>query len=186
MKAIISAILLMSLVSCQSGSDSPVALGASYPVSLSMGGYTTAQLMKNLIIPEAYAAVTDMKVCFKRLRFKTSTDDLAPAPNINFDLGEVTLSNSGTLLGSVNVPAGTYYRIEFDLEPACAGNSISLINDFGAFTSTDTIKIKFDGLFIVNGSEVLELGVQNILSEANAYDGTQSLKLAMEAVSGNL
>jgi hypothetical protein len=187
MKSVISILLLLSLASCQNQDDSPVS-GPTYPVSIRMGSYSTAKIM-NFIIPNAYAGVSELKVCFKRLRFKTSTDDSLPdleEDNIDFNLGEVTLSSSGTLLGSVNVPVGTYYRVEFDLEPACAGKSLNLSNDFGVYSSTDTMKIKFDGVFIVNGAETLELGVQDILNAANSYNGVGRIKDAMEAASGTL
>ena len=183
MKALISAILLLGLVGCQSkGGKSS---GESYPVNLTMGGYTTASIT-NLFIPDAYAVVSDLRVCFKRLRFKTTLDDTIPGDNIDFALGEVTLSTSGTLLGSVIVPEGTYYRVEFDLEPVCAGKSINLSNDFGVFSAAETIKIKFDGVFVVDGSKNLELGVQDILNAANAYNGVGTLKDTFENVSGNL
>lgn len=190
MKAIVTLILLVSLVGCNSGSDDSVTSSSksSYPVQLSMGSYTTASL-SNLLIPNAYAAVSELKVCFKRLRFKTSVDDTLPdtgEDNIDFALGEVILSTSGTLLGTVNVPEGTYYRVEFDLEPECAGKSLNLSNDFGVYSSVDTIKIKFDGVFVVDGSTSLELGVQDILNAANAYNGAESLRDAFEAVSGNM
>jgi hypothetical protein len=189
MKVLISMILLATLVGCNSDKDDSVTSGGkSYPVRLSMGSYTTASL-SNLLIPNAYAAVSDLRVCFKRLRFKTSTDDSIPdaqEDNIDFNLGEVALSNSGTLLGTVTVPAGTYYRVEFDLEPTCAGKSLNLSNDFGVYSSAENIKIKFDWVFIVDGSTTLELGVQNILSEANAYNGVESLRDAFERVSGDL
>lgn len=189
MKAIITLMLLVNLVGCNSGSDDSVTSSKpSYPVQLSMGSYTTASL-SNFLIPSAYAAVSDLKVCFKRLRFKTSVDDTLPdtgEDNIDFALGEVTLSTSGTLLGTVNVPEGTYYRVEFDLEPVCAGKSLNLSNDFGVYSSVDTIKIKFEGVFVVDGSTALELGVQDILNAANAYNGAGTLKDAFEAVSGDM
>ncbi|MFP5386920.1 MAG: hypothetical protein ACLGHN_12625 [Bacteriovoracia bacterium] len=184
MKALISTILLLGLVSCQTN-EGKSSGGESYPVSLSMGSYTTARVM-NFFISEAYANVSDLRVCFKRLRFKTTLDDTIPGDNIDFPLGEVTLSTSGTLLGSVVVPAGTYYRVEFDLEPECAGKSLNLSNDFGVYSAAETIKIKFDGVFVVDGSTNLELGVQDILNAANAYNGVGTLKETFENVSGNL
>jgi len=183
------ALLTMTLLmaSCQEGS-SPVSGGGKFPVSVSLGSFTTAGISK-FFIPEAYAAVSDLKLCFKRMRFKksiTDIDDPLVDDNIDLALGEVTISTAGTSLGVVNVPADTYYRIEFDMEPACAGNSATLSNDFGSYASTEGFKIKFDGVFVVNGSETLQLGVQNILDAANAYNGTGTIKDAMESVSGDL
>lgn len=188
-RLLLTSLMLVNLIACQDNSSSPVSSTPSYPVSMQLGGYTTASL-KNLFIPNAHAAVSDLTVCFKRLRFKKDISDVSTAEtsedNIDLALGLVTLSDAGTSLGTVSVPEGTYYRIEFDLEPTCNGNSVSLINDFGVYNSADRITIKFEGTFIVNGSESLVLGVQDILNGANAYNGAGSLKDSLENTSGTL
>ncbi len=190
-------VMSLSFYSCQEKESSSLSSGGAqkHPVHLSMGGYTTAKFSPmNFIIPSAYAAVSDLKFCFKRLRFKRDLPDGqvdSTNDNVDLELGEKVISDLGTDLGTVSVPADTYKRIEFDLEPGCDGvatNSVSLVNDSGSFNSTSTITIKFEGTFIVSGEENLELGTQNILDAANAFDGMggQSLKEALEAVSGNL
>ena len=200
-KSLIGSLLLLSLVSCQVQDDSPISGSkSSHPVNINLSSYSTASVM-NYLIPSAYANVSELKACFKRLRFKkdisdstiedhsSGDDDLTPheEDNIDFNIGEVTLTDSGTLLGTVNVPEGTYYRIEFDLEPSCAGGkSLSLSNDFGVFSSNEKIKIKFDGVFVVNGPEAIELGVQDILNAANAYNGTAPMEDVFESISGSL
>lgn len=180
---------LLIAYGCQSSNDSAPVSGGLKPVNVSMGSYTTASL-SNFLIPSAYAAVTDLKLCFKRMRFKTSItdiDDPLVDENIDLALGEVTLSSTGTTLATVNVPANTYYRIEFDLDTSCAsGNSVSLANDFGVFTSNEGMKIKFDGVFVVNGAENLQLGIQDILNAANGHNGGTSIKTSLEAISGTL
>ena len=162
-------------------------------VNISFGSYTTAHFSPmNFLVPNAYAAVSDLKFCFKRLRFKQDLADgvVDADDNIDLEIGLKSISNAGTLLGTVSVPEGTYKRIEFDLEPTCDGvtaNSVSLVNDHGGFSSQSTITIKFEGSFIVSGDADLELGIQAILDAANTYNGTGSnLKDAMEAISGVL
>lgn len=180
-------VLLLSLVSCNPKDDSTVSLQSKYPVDVSMGSYTTAGFSQ-FLIPSAYAAVSDLRFCFKRLRFKkniTDIDDPLVDENIDLSLGEVSISAAGTTLSVVNIPADTYYRVEFDLEPTCGGNSLYLSNDFGVYSSTESIKIKFDGVFVVDGSETLQLGVQDILNAANSYNGATNLKEHMQATSGN-
>lgn len=179
---------LLSLVSCQPGDDNSPVAGARYPVNMSMGTYTTASF-SDFFIPSAHAAVSDLKLCFKRLRFKksiTDIDDPLVDENVDLNLGQVTLSGAGTTLSVVNLPADTYYRVEFDLEPTCAGKSVELSNTFGVFSSTESMKIKFDGVFLVDGSETLQLGVQDILNAANGYNGTGSIRTTLQSVSGNL
>lgn len=188
--------LIFILTSCGQQEEetlSSSSSGVKRPVTISLGSYTTASYSPlDFLIPKSYAAVSDLKFCFKRLRFKKELEDTVDETvedNIDLELGQVTISDSGTLLGTVEVPEDTYKRVEFDLEEDCDGtikNSLDLINGSGSFSSTDRITIKFEGTFVVDGEENLELGVQNILSAANAYDGVGSLKDALEAVSGNL
>ncbi|HXH30796.1 MAG TPA: hypothetical protein VNJ01_08275 [Bacteriovoracaceae bacterium] len=178
----------LTLYAC-GGSDgnSPLSSTGKYPVVVKMGAFTTAGYFQYLI-PTAHAAVSDLQLCFKRLRFKksiTDIDDPLVDENVDLQLGNVTISSAGTDLSIVNIPADTYYRIEFDLEPTCAGKSVSLSNTFGTFTSTESMKIKFEGVFLVDGTETLQLGVQDILNAANAYKGTGTIRAALQAVSGN-
>ncbi len=219
MKTLISSLLLMSLIGCQVQNDSSSSSNGTHKVTLTLGAYQTAGLM-DYLIPSAYANVSELKACFKRLRFKKTTSDSPSSSmddssssddsrssddsissndsrssddsindvedNIDFNIGEVTLTSSGTLLGSVNLPEGTYYRVEFDLEPSCAGRkSLTLSNDFGTYSTTEKIKIKFDGVLVIDGSKNVELGVQNILDAANDYR-SGSMADYFENVSGSL
>lgn len=185
-------LIVTTFTACKQPSTSDlVSPSKSHTVNLSMGSYTVAKTSPlDFLIPSAYAAISDLKFCFKRLRFKRDLPDGQPdtsEDNVDLTLGRVTMSNSGVLLGQVTVPADTYKRIEFDLEPNCGGagsNSVDLLNDWGAHSSASTITIKFEGTFIVDGTENLELGVQNIIDAANAYDGVGDLKDALETVSG--
>lgn len=186
-------------------------------INLNLGGYTTVQnKFIDLILPKANASVASLKMCFKRLRFKLaeSTEDSTKAPgsddsvlgksgsddqvphnsdpsisedNIDFNIGEITVSSETTQLGSIKIPSGTYRRIEFDLENSCAsGKSISLVNNFGTFSATDRITIKFDGHFEANIDGTLTLGVQQILNQLNNYNGTGPMKTTVESISGAL
>jgi hypothetical protein len=180
--------LLSALAACQPSSDSVVSGQQSHPVTLQTGGYSTAGAF-DWLIPSAHAAVSDLQFCFKRLRFKKDlSDSLDPETdedNVDFQLGQQSISSSGALLGTIQVPEGTYYRVEFDLEPECAGKSVQLTNDFGSFNSTQRITVKFEGTFVVDGATTLELGVQNILDAVNAHSAG-SVRDTLESVSGNL
>lgn len=183
------------LMSCEQPGSSKISKSSGkHPVSMSMSSYTVAKFNAiDLLFPKAYAAISDLKFCFKRLRFKRDLPDGVvdtTNDNIDIELGEMQINSAGLDLGTVSVPADTYKRIEFDLERDCVVgstlNSVSLTNDYGTYGVTDRITIKFDGNFVVNGAESVVLDVQNIMDAANAYDGTGTLKDALEAVSGNL
>jgi hypothetical protein len=104
-------------------------------------------------------SVSQVIMCFKRLRFKqqgqaTAANPAADSSNIDFSIGEVTISPSGTDLGSVQVPPGTYTRVEFDLESSClSGASLQVQNSNGTFSTADRITIKFSGSFVADQTD---------------------------------
>lgn len=166
----------------------------SHQVAIQFGSYTSVKHnLLSLFLPEANAAVSSLNMCFKRLRFKTAEDPAVtdnPAidgDNIDFNLGSVDVSSGATALGTITLPEGNYSRIEFDLESDCAsGKSISLVNSKGSFSSAERITIKFEGSFTANADGVLTLGVQQIITALNNYNGSGTLKVAAESVSGAL
>lgn len=166
----------------------------SLTVGLQMGTYTTARISnpmwKLLGIQEASAAVSSLKMCFKRLRIKAddvdTADPLTDSGNLDFPIGEVTIGTTGASLGAIKLAPGNYRRIEFDLDSTCtSGKSIQLTNGNGTFSTNQRITIKFTGNFTASADGVLTLGVQNILTALNSYNGTD-LKVAAEGISGSL
>jgi hypothetical protein len=146
----------------------------------------------NSFISKAYAQVNSASFCFKRLRFKkaddSTSDPTTNEDNIDFDIGEIVLSSSGVLLGSIELPTGEYKRLEFDLESDCSsGYSVDLNNDAGDFQTTDRITIKFRGSFTASSSnQTLSLGIQHIIDALDSHTGSQDLKDTLEDVSGSL
>ncbi len=166
---------------------------ASPQVSLVFANYTARNMLMELLIPSAYAAVSSGKMCFKRVRFKTAGEATGADPsvdedNIDFSPGEVSIATTSTELGDVTVPAGTYERIEFDLEKDCpggvSGKSISFTNASGSFSSQDRISIKFEGTFeaALSGQQVT-LGIQAIVDALNSVTADAQIKSALESAS---
>lgn len=165
----------------------------THSIALQFGSYATAKNnILRLLLPEARASVSNLKLCFKRLRFKmagevTNADPTVDSDNIDFNLGEIDVSAGSTALGTVQLPDGNYKRIEFDLENSCAsGKSIQLSNSSGSYSSVERITIKFEGDFTANADGTLNLGVQQILDQLNNYNGAGDLKVTAEAISGVL
>lgn len=135
-------------------------------------------------------AVSNAKLCFKRVRFKqagetTNPDPSLDADNIDFDIGEKTLSPMGAGLGNVNVPKGQYVRLEFDIDNHCGnGYSVSVTNSSGTFTTNDGVSIKFEGTLNIVGDISLEIFMQNIVTELNAVTNSSQIKTRLESVSG--
>ena len=129
-------------------------------------------------------AVSSLKLCFKRLRFRMVTT--TAEDELDFYLGDVTISNLGTDLGSINLPVGTYDRVEFDLDDDCpSGKSIQLTNTSGSFSTTDRISIRFEGTFTHDGSDdVLGMSIQQIVDSLNTVTNNSQLKSKAEAASG--
>jgi Domain of unknown function (DUF4382) len=189
LRPLLASILLPCLLPFATGGcGSPTATG-NPAVTLAFAPYGSSALFE--LIPSAYAAVSSATLCFKRLRFKTqdettSADPANDSDNIDFSLGEVTLSPSGTTLSSVQIPAGTYTRIEFDLEDKCAsGKSLQLTNSNGSFSTDQRITIKFNGTFTATGAtQNLSLAIDSILTALDAATNNNGLKSTAEGASG--
>lgn len=128
-------------------------------------------------------AVSNLKMCFKRLRFKpvSGVDD-----NIDLQLGEVSVVATGMLVATAMVPAGTYSRVEFDLDTHCAsGKSVQVTNLNGTFASVDTITIRFDGNLVLMQSQNLDLNIQAIITALNAATSDADIKVRSESISGS-
>lgn len=127
--------------------------------------------------------VSNLKMCFKRLRFKPVT---GVVDNIDLALDEVAISSTGQLVTTASVPAGTYSRVEFDLDPHCASaKSVQVTNSTGSFTSVDTITIRFDGNLVLTTSQNLDLNIQAIISALNNATSNADIKVKAESVGGN-
>lgn len=134
-------------------------------------------------------AVSEVKFCFKRLRFKqpgelTNTDSTIDEDNIDFEIGEKILATSGDNLGNVRVPPGNYERIEFDLDNSClSGTSVSVTNTSGVFTTSQKITIKFTGNININSDVSVDLAMQNLINQLNTVTNSSEIKTKLEAVS---
>lgn len=137
-------------------------------------------------------SVSDLKFCFKRLRFKqehesTDSDTSRDSDNLDFELGEVTISALGTQLEGVELPPGNYTRVEFDLEDECpSGKSVTLTNGQGTFSTNDRITITFEGNFTHDSSDdVLELDIQQIVNALDTVNSNDDIKQKTEGISGS-
>ena len=126
--------------------------------------------------------VTNLKMCFKRLRFKPVS---GLVDNIDLLLDEVTVVSSGTMITAVNVPPGTYSRVEFDLDTHCAsGKSVQVTTGTSTYTSIDTMTIRFDGNLVLTGSQNLDLNIQLIVNALKNVASNADIKVKAESVSG--
>lgn len=141
----------------------------------------------DMLIPSAYANVSSIKFCFKRLRFKP--DSSTDGRNFDLVLGEVTIDPNGTNLLTVAVPEGLYERVEFDLEKECEGTpskpSVLFTNDFGTFSTLDNMTIKFDGQFTVSTDSTITLNIDALLDALEPVTNDNQIKTSLEAVSGD-
>jgi hypothetical protein len=155
-------------------------------VSISLSGHVSSASMKVSTL-----AVSSLTYCFKRLRFKldgetTDADPSVDEDNVDLDLGEVTITGSEQDLVAVEVPPGTYKRVEFDLEDHCtSGKSLQVTNGSGSFSTDERITIKFEGTFVVSESDVeLPISMQAIIDELDAVTADNQVKTRAEAASG--
>lgn len=146
----------------------------------------------SFLIPSAYASIGEVKLCFKRIRFKpdeksTSEDVDADLDNLDFQIGEVTLSPGGTKLGSLVVPSGDYRRIEFDFKRDCSsGYSVQVTNGNGSFKTNETISVRFKGNFVVDSTDrEITLKIQSILQQLENVTSDSEIKKKAEGAEGS-
>lgn len=175
-------VTLASLMFLGCAKDSGTSTGNPL-VALKFDSFTSTLALKTGDV--GAEAVSSLKLCFKRLRFRMVTT--AAEDEIDFYLGDVTVSNLGTDLGSINLPKGTYDRVEFDLDDDCPSTkSIQLTNTSGSYSTDDRISIRFEGTFTHDGSDdVLGMSIQQIVDSLNTVTGSGQLKAKAEAASGS-
>lgn len=183
---VLIALILVTLVSLSGCGEAGV--------GLQFGQYVAYSPLPNWLVPTAHAAVTEAKLCFKRLRFKTdssgtTTDPVNDEDNVDFEIGLVTLSSNGTSLGSVDLSGSNeiFRRVEFDLEDGCGtGYSLRITNGNGSFSTNSRVTLKFTGQFDAQGSDrVIEFGVDSLITDLDAVSSSGTLKDAAEGVSGS-
>lgn len=163
-------------------------------VDIRVGPYNELTLLGRLL-PSAFATVSSVTFCFKRVRFKlkdaNTSDPENDSDNQDFSVGAITVSPGGTTLGSITLPEGTYRRVEFDLENNCgSGTSVQLSNSNpgGPFSTNSRVTIKFEGTFVVDqASESLQLGIQAMINALDTVTASgNQVKNQLESVSGTL
>ena len=182
-------ILSMSLTLTGCGKENSGTSGGNN-VSLQIGS-TLASSWTDFFVSPAYAAVGEVRLCFKRLRFKTEGEETDSDPtldddNVDFAVGEVSLTGAATPLGDISIPAGTYTRIEFDLEKDCNGYSVYVDNDNGTYQTDSRITVKFEGNFLVAAdlTQTITLGVENIVTALDSVTADNEIRTQAESVSG--
>lgn len=182
MRALLIMLFPGFLLSCSGSGTS-----TGNPVTVSFDSFST--ILSKSVQVDAFA-ISEVRMCFKRLRFKPSdSDDNTNIDNIDLEIGEVTLSSSGTELTTISVPEGVYERIEFDLEKDCNGYSVFVDNGHvsAPFQTDDRITIKFTGSFTVENTEnSLLLGIQNIMNALDTATDDSELKTLAEGASGTI
>jgi hypothetical protein len=188
-KFLLGLLCLSTFIGCGQESSDPIKAGN---VTVVLGSHSVASnTFLDVLFPPAYAALNQMDLCFKRLRFKID-DTLVNLPEDNVDISvkHVTLDSSGSskVFQSIVIPNKTYFRLEFDLEDSCGkGYSARVNNDqLGVPVETDKrVTIKFTGRFNA-ANPVLTLSVQNIVDAVKNYAGAggDDLKNLLEGTSG--
>jgi hypothetical protein len=159
-------------------------------ISIEYGTYTARNWI-DVLIPSAYAVTSNIKLCFKRLRFvPDSSGSGGSSGNQEFYPGEVTLFPTGGSIGTTTVPAGLYKALEFDFEPNCPGSTsgrsvqVSNSNSGSPFTSTSTVTVKFEGSFqALENGQVLRLAFDNIVAALDQVTSDADIKTRLENAS---
>lgn len=186
-RLIMASVLTLALGGCDGGTITGNPL-----VQVNFVSYTpfSAPLSTQSAVLKAQApstmAVSNLVLCFKRLRFKR-TSSSASGGNVDLTIGEMTIDAAGTALGFVRVPRGTYERIEFDLDSSClSGLSVQLTNGAGSFSTNDSMTIKFDGNIQITANTIqLDMSLQAIITSLDTVTANSEIKTKAEAASGS-
>ena len=184
--------LLVTLVSCSGGSTTGNPISVNVRLQDAQPFAWWKPIRNSVLIPEAMAAVSNVFLCFKRIRFKyDDASEVGGSDNIDIELGRVSLDPTGTSIGSYTIPEGSYERIEIDLEKECDGvasrPSVEFTNGNSPFSysSQDRITIKFDGQFVAAGGQTIDLDVDGILDVMDAITPADDIKDLLEDVTGD-
>lgn len=183
MKNIIRALFIQSLILLLiAGCSSSQGTSTGNPVvAVQFKSYAAMNVQSSDPLVEPLA-VSNLKMCFKRLRFKPVA---GLVENIDLILDEMNIVTSGTLVATASVPPGTYSRVEFDLDPHCvSGKSVQVTNSAGSFTTNQTITIRFDGTLVLSASQNLNLDIQSIITALNTATSDADIKIKAESVGG--
>jgi hypothetical protein len=142
--------------------------------------------LSDSFIPSAYASVSSVTFCFKRMRFKP--DSATNGSNFDLTVGEIVVDPNDTNIVTVGVPEGSYRRIEFDLEADCNGDetkpSVKFTNATGLKSTSQNMTIKFEGIFVVSADGTLNLDIDPLLDAMETVPDSNSIKSALEAATG--
>ena len=180
-------LVLFSLSSCGGGTTTgnPV-----HTVNLKMQDRAPLAFLKKIsdaILPSAYANISGISFCFKRLRFKP--DESTNGTNYDLELGRVEIDAvNGTDLLTIVVPEGTYRRIEFDLEGGCDGDalkpSVTFLNGSTSYSTQDNMTIKFEGTYRVTSNGTLNLDIDALVDTMNTISDSNQIKSELENSTG--
>lgn len=178
-------ILLLAISCGPTTTGNPV-----HKVNLRMEDKQPLAFLKNsfdFLLPSAKASVSNTKFCFKRLRFKP--DSTTNGSNFDLTLGEIDIDPAGVGLLTVEVPEGTYTRIEFDLEKECDGTpgkpSVTMTNGNGSFSTLDTMTIKFNGSYSVSSDGTLTLDIDALFDALDLVTADGQIKNSLENAPGD-
>ncbi|MFZ8934552.1 MAG: hypothetical protein ACO20H_09680 [Bacteriovoracaceae bacterium] len=127
---------------------------------------------------------TSVLFCFKRVRLKAANDT---TQDLRFELEDIEISEQGTYLSSIEVPDGTYERVEFKFDNHCQnGKSVEIRNAFGSFSTSEEVTLRFEGRILVNQDQVLSLNTEGIMEQLERYNnGNSGVKVKIEGLTGS-
>ena len=127
---------------------------------------------------------TSVVLCFKRVRLKAA-DDITQ--DLRFELDDIEMSEQGAYLSAIEVPDGTYERVEFKFDNHCqSGKSVEIRNSLGSFSTSEEVTLRFEGRILVNQDQVLSLNTEGIMQQLERYNnGDAGVKVKIEGLTGS-
>ena len=97
------------------------------------------------------------------------------------------LNSTSQTLGKIEVPAGIYDRVTFDLDPACAGRSVWVGSGATQISLREKVRARFFGRFDASQSEQkVVLYMDRLADRLESVTQEYELKAVFEAFRGRI
>jgi hypothetical protein len=135
-----------------------------------------------------WGSAPDLKTfsfCVSKVNF--TLNNSAPYPIVVNPNVEILLETLGAEFGKVNVPAGSYIKIDFELSSFCeSGKSMRIKNANGTFETTSSLGISFTGnINVTETGTRLVMNTQPLVDAVKNITDSSQIATAVSAVAGS-
>lgn len=130
----------------------------------------------------AFTGVQSLSICLESITFQETASETDDGIMEIRPRKTQALETQGTDLTTIQVPSGTYKRIELILDNVCGtGESLSLQNLSGSFSSSDQLILRFEGELTLEADTDLGLDLDIFLNELGSITSNPQIRTRLDA-----